>query len=570
MSRFRRAQNTGCRPLVGLMTAACVLALGTGMASAQIVTPDSVDPFAPKSALPRKPQTFQKFGPQQQAQLKQTPTFTEPPSAAGDTGFDSTNSRNAKAKARALAAKKPGSTARAQATPAGETPPAAISPYQMPFPAPAKNAMASANGAPPVEIGPIRKPLKKKKREEDDDPYAQLGLRAGGFTLYPAVELIGGYDSNPGQSSSAKGAALYSVQPELRAQSNWSRHELTADLRGSYTGYSPDSDPTLSRPNANGKIDGRIDVTRDTRIDLGGRLLVATDNPGSPNLQADLAKLPIYTTYGGIAGVGHKFNRFDLSVKGEAERTVYQDSELTDGSTVSNADRNYDQYGVKLRGGYELLPGVTPYLEGGVDTRKHDLATDSSGYQRNSKGWTVLAGSTFEMTRVLTGETGIGYTQRTYDDPRLDRLGGVVGNASLIWTANALTTVKFTAASGIQESTVAGVSGVFTRDYGIQVDHAFRRWLIGTVKAGYGTDTYKGTDTAGTTTTDICGCVVSTPGGTTADRIDNRYTIGLGLTYKLSRWAQVKGEFRQDWLRSNVSSNNFTESTFLLGLRLQQ
>ncbi|MBS0535173.1 MAG: outer membrane beta-barrel protein [Proteobacteria bacterium] len=558
-----------------MLTAACVLAFGIAGAQAQIVTPDSADPFAPKAAIPRKPQTFQKFGPQQQAQLSQTPTFTEPPSAAGDTGFDSTNSKNAKAKARALAAKKPGATARAQATPAGEPPPLAISPYQVPFPGTgnaAKSAMASANGAPPVEIGPIRKPLKKRKRADDDDPYAQLGVQAGAFTLYPAVELIGGYDSNPGQSATAKGASLYSVQPELRAQSNWSRHELKADLRGSYTGYSPDSDPTLSRPNVNGKIDGRVDVTRDTRLDLGGRLLVATDNPGSPNLQAGLSKLPIYTTLGGSAGVGHKFNRVDLSIKGDAERTAYQDSKLTDGTTLSNEDRNYDQYGVKLRGGYELLPGVTPYVEGGVDTRKHDLATDSSGYQRDSKGWTALVGSTFEMTRVLTGETGIGYTQRTYDDPRLDKLGGVVGNASLIWTANALTTVKFTAASGIQESTVAGVSGVFSRDYNIQVDHAFRRWLIGTVKAGYGTDTYKGTDTAGTTTTTtaICGCVVSTPGGTTADRVDNRYTVGLGLTYKLSRWAQIKGEFRQDWLRSNVSSNNFTESTFLVGLRLQQ
>lgn len=535
------------------MTAACVLAFGLGAARAQIVTPDSADPFAPKSALPRKPQTFQKFGPQQQQQQQQQLTqFTPLPSGAGDTGFDATNSKNAKAKARALAAKKPGVTARAQATPAGEPPPLAISPYQVPFPAtatnpPAKNAMASANGAPPVEIGPIRKPPKKRKREEDDDPYAQLGVQAGAFTLFPAVELIGGYDSNPGQSASAKGASLYSVQPELRAQSNWSRHELKADLRGSYTGYSPDSDPTLSRPNVNGKIDGRVDVTRDTRLDLGGRVLVGTDNPGSPNLPAGLEKLPIYTTFGGSAGVGHKFNRFDVSLKGDIERTSYQDSKLTDGKTQSNEDRNYNQYGVKLRGGYELRPGVTPYVEGGVDTRKHDLATDIDGYQRNSKGWTVTVGSTFEMSRLLTGETGIGYTQRTYDDPRLEKLGGIVGNASLIWTVDALNTVKFTAESGVQESAVAGVSGVLSRDIKLQYDHAFRRWLIGTVKAGYGNDNYKG-----------------------SDRDDDRYMVALGLTYKLSRWAQVKGEFRQDWLRSNFTGNNFTESSFLVGLRLQQ
>ena len=151
-------------------------------------------------------------------------------------------------------------------------------------------------------------------------------------------------------------------------QSNWSRHELKADLRGSYTGYSPDATPTLSRPYFNGKVDGRIDVTRDTRIDLGTRVLVSTDNPGSPNLQAGLAKLPIFTTFGGSAGIGQRFNRFDLAIKGDVERTVYQNSTLTDGSTASNDDRNYNQYSGTLRGGYELTPGVKPFVEVGADT----------------------------------------------------------------------------------------------------------------------------------------------------------------------------------------------------------
>ncbi len=40
------------------------------------------------------------------------------------------------------------------------------------------------------------------------------------------------------------------------------------------------------------------------------------------------------------------------------ERTVYQDSQLTDGSTASNEARNYDQYGGTLRGGYECLDEI--------------------------------------------------------------------------------------------------------------------------------------------------------------------------------------------------------------------
>ena len=515
------------RHRAGLMAAACALALGMGMglgvALAQIVPPDP-DPLTPKLQTdPRKPPRFQQFSQPQLEQLSAPPVFTAS-SAAGNTGFDSTN-RKSKNKAGTKpkprpAASAPASTDVFAATPA-ETP--AVSPYQKPFASPATSANASAPGSPPVEIGPIRKlPAKRKAHSEPDDPYAALGFHAGSFLLYPAIEVIGGYDTNPSRTPSAKGAAVYSVAPELRAESNWSRHELKGELRGSYTGYSPDTEPTLNRPNINGKADGRIDVTHDTRIDLGGRVLVATDNPGSPNLQADLAKLPIYTTFGGSAGIGQKFSRFDLSLKGDAERTVYQDSKLTDGSTASNDDRNYNQYAVRLRGGYELTPGVTPFVEAGIDTRRHDQAIDSSGYQRDSKGLTAFVGSTFELSRLLTGEVAVGYTRRNYDDARLSQLTGLIGNASLVWTANALTTVKLTAASMIGESNVPGVSGSFYRDVGLQIDHSFRRWLIGSVKLGFGLDDYVG-----------------------LSREDKRYSAGVGLTYKLNRTTQIKGEARR-------------------------
>ncbi len=547
------------------------MALGGVSANAQMAAPD---PLAPKlQSDPRNPPRFQTFTRPEQAQLGPPTTLTPvprpPSSAAGNTGFDSTNSRKARAK---KAQPKKGADAQAAASKTiAPTPlaPVAVSPYQKPASTAASRAMASAPGEPTVpEIGPIRrKPTKRKAHTEPDDPYAALGIRAGGFTLFPAVELIGGYDTNPARSSGGKGASLYTIAPELRAQSDWSRHELKADLRGSYTGYSPDTTPTLSRPNFNGKLDGRVDVTRNTRIDLGTRLLVGTDNPGSPNLEAGLSKLPIFTTFGGYAGAGHRFNRFDVSIKADAQRTAYQNSTLTDGSSASNEDRNYNQYGGALRGGYELSPGITPYVEVGADTRVHDLNADLAGYQRDSKGLTGKVGSTFELSRLLIGEVALGYTRRTYEDSRLNNLSGLIGNASLVWTVNALTSVKLTANSTVGESTIAGVSGVLYRDAGLQVDHSFRRWLIGSAKIGFGMDTYKGADTI-VGFDPICNCVVTTPGG--GDREDKRYSAGLGLTYKLNRTVQFKGEFRQEWLRSNVTGNDYSASIFMLGVRVQQ
>ncbi len=147
---------------------------------------------------------------------------------------------------------------------------------------------------------------------------------------------------------------------------------------------------------------------------------------------------------------------------------------------------------------------------------------------------------------MLTGDIAGGWTQRTYDDPRLETLKGFVGKGSLTWTATPLTTVKLTAASTVGESNQPGVSGVLYNDAGLQVDHAFRLWLIGTLKAGIGLDNYVG-----------------------SPRTDHRYYFGGGLTYKLNRFTQLKGEVRHEWLNSTEPGNNYAANVFLLGLRLQ-
>jgi len=561
-------------PRLYFLLIAAGLALACTNARAQ-VTGSFSDPLSPAPDTdPRQPPHFDRITPPSLAQSDATSTFTLRSDAIGKTGFDSTNARK-KRKRRNTPKRDAQTAADPQPSAAVETPPPPPSRYQQPVPPLGSSALAAAPGTPPVEYGPIHKPPKKRKAHPDEptDPYAPLGLRTGSFVIYPAVELSGGYSSNPTGSPNGKGAALYSVEHDLHVQSDWSRHELTADLRGSYTGYSPDETPTLSRPNVDGKVAGRIDMSRDTNINLDGHVLVSTDDPGSPNLQAGLAKLPVFATYGGDAGVAHRFNRFELSVKGGAERTVYQNSQLTDGSTASNADRQYNQYGGALRGSYELMPGVKPFVEVEADKRVHDTEFDFTGFQRDSKGVAASAGSTFELTHLLTGEISVGYARRTYEDPRLDDIAGLIGNASLIWTVDALNTVKFTAASSIGESTLPGVPGVFYRDIGLQYDHSFRRWLIGSAKLGVGFDTYKNgaVESTGGETTTVCSCTggSASSGTTVSDRLDTRYSAGLGLTYKLSRSVQLKGEFRQDWLRSNVEGVDYTASTVLLGVRWQ-
>ena len=398
-----------------------------------------------------------------------------------------------------------------------------------------------------VGDGPPATRRKRRRGAETEDPYEPLGLRVGSFIVKPAIELSGGYDSNPERSGAPRGNSVLVVAPELQIRSNWSRHELNAGLRGRYTTYPGfQSVPSLNQPFVDATIAARIDVTRRTRLELEGRFRLSTENPSSPDLQAGLARLPITTTGGVTAGVTQQFNRLEIGVSGSYDRSVYGDSALTSGAVVSNQDRNYHQTGVKLRSSYELVPGIKPFVEVGADRRIHDLPVDSAGFQRDSTGYEGRLGTTFELTRQLVGSVSAGYATRDYADPALNTLSGLIADGSLAWAATPLTTVTFTARSQIAESTLLGVSGVLRRDLAAQVDHSFRRWLIGTVKFEYGLDDYVG-----------------------STREDQRYAVSGLLTYKMSRNVHLKGEIRRQWLTSNAGAD-YSADIFLLGIRLQQ
>jgi hypothetical protein len=409
---------------------------------------------------------------------------------------------------------------------------------------------------PPAMAGTVVGQPPRKRLRVDDDPFGAVGDYAGSFLIKSAVEFRGGYDTNPARTSVPRGSPFYVIAPEFVAFSDWERHAVVADLRGSFTGYTNtfppvdgvvSSAPTnIDRPDFIGHVDGRLDVTRDTRLLGQARLRVATDNPGSPNVQAGLSRYPVYATYGSTLGVDQNFNRLQLSAGAAVDRTVYQYSELTDGTSTTNDDRNYNQYGGLGRVSYDVMPGLKPFGEIEGNVRSHDLLVDRNGYQRNSSGSNVRAGTSFEFSRMLTGEVAVGWAARSYEDPRLQSLQGLLTSASLVWVATPLTTANFFATTSIDETTVPGVSGVLTHTYTAEVDHDFRRWLTAIGKFTWGTQQYQGDD-----------------------RFDRFYSLSGDLIYKMSRTLWVKGTLRRDWLASNLPGNSTASTVVMLGVRLQ-
>lgn len=533
-------------------------ALGMAPAPAQVL-PDLLNPVPGQfTGVPAKPldpaRTSTIIGPQPAAEeppapsrIGQLPTYGVPAaSGAATDGYDSLNRKR-------KAAKRPPGAPPLR----GTVPP---DPYASMKPAPALSPPPSmtAHSAPlaPSMLGTLEGQPYRRRLKVDDDPFGAVGDYVGSFLVKSAVEVGGGYDTNPGRFESPRGSAFYRIAPELLAASNWSRHSVVADLRGSFTGYgttfpSPEGvyspvPTSVDRPDFIGRIAGRLDVSRDTGVLGELRMRIGTDNPGSPNVPAGLREFPLYFTTGGSVGLEQNFNRLQVTVTGTADNTTYQNSKRTDGTVSTNEDRNFNQFGGIGRVSYEVMPGLKPFGEVEGDTRIHETSVDRYGYQRDSTGGYAKAGTTFELTRLLTGEVSIGYAMRSYRDPRLSPLTGLLTSASLVWAATPLTSVRLSADTSVDETTLPGVSGTLTRTYTVEVDHDFRRWLTAIGKFSYGTLDYQN-------------------GG----RFDNLYAASADIIYKLNRNFWVKGTVRREWLESNIAGMSSASTVVMLGVRVQ-
>jgi len=379
-----------------------------------------------------------------------------------------------------------------------------------------------------------------------DSAYAPLGIRLGTVTLLPAFTQSIGYDSNPDQIGGARPRSSLALrsEAELALRSEWSASELTAEMRGSYLEYP--QNPEASRPNAVGTARMRIDVDRDTRVDLETRFLLDSQRLGSPDLGAGGAtSRPLFATYGATAGLQESFNRLQLSLRGSIDRSVFEDAQLGDGTTIIQSDRNANQYGLRLRAGYEISPAITPFVETFLDTRVYDTPVDQFGLRRDSDGIAFAVGAAVALNSTLTAEISGGLQHRSYIDRTLQDITAPVLNATLVWSVSPLTTVRFNQQTGVIETSVPGSSGAFTEAATLEVQHDLLRNLSITLGGAY-------------LSTDYDGVRIRERGFSAIARLD----------YRFNRWLALRGSYIYSTLNSTIPLSTYDAHTVLLGVRV--
>lgn len=405
---------------------------------------------------------------------------------------------------------------------------------------------------PPVTVA-VEPTIKVKPRPKVElNPYDPVGVGVGSLRLYPFVEASGGYDDNPNRLApqlNPRASAVFRGEGGFKLKSEWARHNLDAELRGGYSEYF--NYPLASRPDAAGLLNARYDVTRDTSLDLRGRLSLDTIRPGAPQLFSGVQTVtvlnrPIVFGVSAAPGVTHRFNRLELSLRGTFERVFYENARYSDGTILDLARTSYDGYGGTGRLSYEVTPDLKPFVEGTYDWRKHDLPTDFNGFYRDSSGFIVRGGAVVNVTELVKGEVSGGYAERHYDDPRLTPLRGPVIDAALIYTPSALTTLTLRGSTTLSETTLANASGVLTQSISAQLSHDLLRNLNVSLLGSYFNNDYQGAD-------------VRERGG----------SVGVKLDYKITRSISLRGSYIHELLDSSFPNADYTANVYLVGLRFQ-
>lgn len=384
--------------------------------------------------------------------------------------------------------------------------------------------------------------------DREANAYDQIGIQRGPFIWKPAVELSAGGTTNIQSAANGQSSSALRIAPEIIGTSDWSRHQMGFELRGSFTDYPQNA--SLYRPTITSNVNGRIDFTDDTKLAL--KAGYGLDKlPASSALNAAGTTAPGYqSTYTASAAFTRDMGLMAMTLRGDVNRTAYSLNQQQAAQTNAAGLDNTVFTGA-LRGTYNMSQAVKPFVEVQADARRYDAAaldaTTTVPISHDTTGAAFKAGVALDTGPFLTGESSVGAGYENPTASSLKRVSAFTFDENLIWSPTRLTKVTFSTVSAIEPSLYAGASGAVSRTVGVKVSNDLRRNLTIDLGASYLFRNYTG-----------------------IYRTENLGEITSGLTWKLSPTLQtfVRGTF--DAFKSSAHTDDYTAATVFAGVRLQR
>jgi len=390
----------------------------------------------------------------------------------------------------------------------------------------------------PVETRP------RPRRNAAEDRNAPFGLRAGAFRIYPAIGVGGVYTDNVSETRSARqGDIGLRLTPDLRIESDWVRHALTITAAGDFVFY--DKHPEFNDTTFDASSDLRLDVRHNTTLDLRSGYSVSQTFGSSSEVPANASTQRVDQTASASVSLKRNLGRIAATLTGGADWYVYGNVKLTSG-IENNRDRDYVQPGAALRLGYAASPVLTPFVEAAYQPRLHELKYDRNGLRRDSEGGYVKAGLALDPSEIWRGELALRYDFRDYADKSLGSVSTIGLDADVTWRPTRLTTVTFSASTGLDETADINATSIRNWTGKIDIAHQLRDDVVLTGGVGANYASYVGIALNELT-----------------------LTANAAVRYIVRRNVELTAGYSLTDFRSDNAGSNYVENRISAGIRLR-
>ena len=381
--------------------------------------------------------------------------------------------------------------------------------------------------------------------QRQSDPFQPVGIKVGGFRLYPVLEVTGDLSDNVRSGASNKLTDIgLRLAPSLNLQSNWLRHSLSLNASSEHIFYAKAHDINSTTFDTSTAL--RLDLRRGTTLSNTAAYQLSETSSSSSEVPGTAIGNRSDHELSFSSALAHRFNRATVTLTGGVRWIFVDDVKLAGGGKENNADREYIEPSARLRLGYEISPALTPFVEVGYTPRIHNKTRDRNGVARDSQGLIASSGFGFNLSPIWDGEVALTFEHRDYKDNGLSDINAIGLNASINWRPSQLTTVNFVSATSVDESATTGISGTRNFDLALNISHKFRENLTGNLNFGFNYDDFVG-----------------------SNNDDMYFTVEAGFAYAIRRELEWVANYQFTHFKSGSPGNDHTENRISTGVRFR-
>lgn len=345
--------------------------------------------------------------------------------------------------------------------------------------------------------------------------YEPQDIALGLLRLAPSFGVSTVYDDNIyGTEHGAQADEILELTPSLELHNQNPLNTVSLKASGIFARYLDHSSENTDDYSVTAS--GLFQLDHATQLRLAARAESDHQSRLAEDLYTQTVRPLSYAEQSAAIGVSHDFNKLRLSATGKFAHFAWNNGTLADGEVVDQRISNNTSYRFGMRVSYAQTSSVAWFASLDYNNRHFPVSTQETP-SRDSQGYEVLAGVTFEPAALVRGTISAGYISQNFRLPYYKDIKGPDFNVKLQYFPTQLTTITLTANRAVLDSGIPASGGYLSSQAMVRVDHEWLRQLIFSLAAGYQVNNYNN-----------------------LDRRDGRFIAEADALYRVNRYAALQ------------------------------